>query len=85
MNQDLEHVVPEPELTTIDVDIPHSQVDLGSELYYVKLPNFLSVETRSVCVPPGTCGDACTHRHTHTRTCRHTHMHTHVRERAGCV
>ena len=79
MNQDLEHVVPEPELTTIDVDIPHSQVDLGSELYYVKLPNFLSVETRSVCAPPGACGDACTHRHTHTRT------HTHIRERESWV
>ena len=75
MNQDLEHVVPEPELTTIDVDIPHSQVDLGSELYYVKLPNFLSVETRSVCAPPGACGDACTHRHPHT------HADTHIRER----
>lgn len=50
-NQDLEQV-PEPELTVIDVDIPHSQVDLGSELYYVKLPNFLSVETRWECVSP---------------------------------
>jgi RNA polymerase-associated protein LEO1 len=37
---------PEEEGTSINVDIPRSIVDTGSDVYYVKLPNFLSVETR---------------------------------------
>lgn len=37
---------PAPE-TRIEVEIPKVCTDLGSELYFVKLPNFLSVEPRS--------------------------------------
>lgn len=37
-----EHV---PE-TRIEVEIPKVSTDLGSDLYFVKLPNFLSVEPR---------------------------------------
>lgn len=42
---------PEPEAeplveTRIDADIPKITTDLGKELHFVKLPNFLSVETR---------------------------------------
>lgn len=36
---------PPPE-TRIEVEIPKVNTDLGNELYFVKLPNFLSVETR---------------------------------------
>ncbi|KAK7151577.1 hypothetical protein R3I94_008036 [Phoxinus phoxinus] len=36
---------PAPE-TRIEVEIPKVSTDLGSELYFVKLPNFLSVEPR---------------------------------------
>lgn len=36
---------PPPE-TRIDVEVPRIQTDLGHELHFVKLPNFLSVETR---------------------------------------
>lgn len=38
----------EPELpeTRIDVDMPKIWTELGKELHFVKLPNFLSVETR---------------------------------------
>uniref|UniRef100_UPI00358DF868 RNA polymerase-associated protein LEO1 n=1 Tax=Myxine glutinosa TaxID=7769 RepID=UPI00358DF868 len=32
--------------TRIEVEIPKVNTDLGNELYFVKLPNFLSVETR---------------------------------------
>ncbi|GAB6031915.1 hypothetical protein CHUAL_010306 [Chamberlinius hualienensis] len=37
---------PPPEETRIDVEIPKINTDLGKELHFVKLPNFLSVETR---------------------------------------
>ncbi|KAK3702875.1 hypothetical protein QZH41_014153 [Actinostola sp. cb2023] len=36
----------EEEETRIDVTIPYCRVPLGSELYFSKLPNFLSVETK---------------------------------------
>lgn len=36
---------PPPE-TRIDVEIPRINVDLGRDIHFVKLPNFLSVETR---------------------------------------
>lgn len=41
-------MVPEepPPETRIDVEIPKITTDLGKELHFVKLPNFLSVETR---------------------------------------
>lgn len=32
--------------TRIDVDMPKILTELGKELHFVKLPNFLSVETR---------------------------------------
>ena len=46
--------MPDPELRTgesepvprINVEIPRCVASLGSELYFAKLPNFLSVETR---------------------------------------
>lgn len=38
----------EEEAPRINVDIPRCVAQLGSELYFVKLPNFLSVETRYV-------------------------------------
>ena len=38
---------PPPE-TRIEVEIPRMTADLGNSLHYVKLPNFLSVETRYV-------------------------------------
>lgn len=34
------------EETQIDVEIPYSKFNLGSEIAFVKLPNFLSVETK---------------------------------------
>ena len=36
----------EPVETRIDVEIPRIQTNLGKNLHFVKLPNFLSVETR---------------------------------------
>ena len=36
----------EEEAPRINVEIPRCVAQLGSELYFVKLPNFLSVETR---------------------------------------
>ncbi|KAK9958487.1 hypothetical protein ABG768_010603 [Culter alburnus] len=42
-DQPEEEPVPE---TRIEVEIPKVSTDLGSELYFVKLPNFLSVEPR---------------------------------------
>ena len=36
----------EEEVPRINVEIPCCTAHLGSELYFVKLPNFLSVETR---------------------------------------
>lgn len=38
----------EEEAPRINVDIPRCVAELGSELFFVKLPNFLSVETRYV-------------------------------------
>jgi RNA polymerase-associated protein LEO1 len=40
-----EEEIPE---TRIDVEIPKINTSLGKNLHFVKLPNFLSVETRSV-------------------------------------
>lgn len=37
--------------TRIEVEIPKVSTDLGSDLYFVKLPNFLSVEPRSELGP----------------------------------
>jgi len=34
--------------TRIEVEIPKINTDLGRQLHFVKLPNFLSVETRFV-------------------------------------
>lgn len=45
----LQYEEPEPEPipeTRIDVEIPKISIDLGRELHFVKLPNFLSVEPR---------------------------------------
>jgi hypothetical protein len=36
----------ETEVPRINVEIPHCTANLGSDQYFVKLPNFLSVETR---------------------------------------
>lgn len=36
----------EEEETRIDVTIPYCQFSLGSELYFVKMPNFLSIERK---------------------------------------
>lgn len=41
-----EEAPPPPPETRIDVEVPRIQTDLGHELHFVKLPNFLSVETR---------------------------------------
>lgn len=41
--KEVEEPVPE---RRIAVEIPKISVDLGSDLHFVKLPNFLSVETR---------------------------------------
>ncbi|KAG2470833.1 LEO1 protein, partial [Polypterus senegalus] len=43
VDQQEEESVPE---TRIEVEIPKVNTDLGSDLYFVKLPNFLSVEPR---------------------------------------
>ncbi|XP_028969023.1 RNA polymerase-associated protein LEO1 [Galendromus occidentalis] len=40
-----ETAAPVPE-TRIEVEVPRIQTDLGKEVHFVKLPNFLSVETR---------------------------------------
>ena len=40
----------ETEVPRINVEIPRCSANLGSDQYFVKLPNFLSVETRCVCV-----------------------------------
>ena len=37
----------ETEVPRINVEIPRCTAPLGTDLYFVKLPNFLSVETRS--------------------------------------
>jgi RNA polymerase-associated protein LEO1 len=36
----------EEEEQVIDIEIPSSKTDLGNEMHFVKLPNFLSVEAR---------------------------------------
>ncbi|KAL9966187.1 hypothetical protein ACROYT_G024225 [Oculina patagonica] len=41
-----EHGEEEEEETRIDVTIPYCQFSLGSELYFVKMPNFLSIERK---------------------------------------
>merc|ERR1719500_2058441 len=38
--------VPDVPETRIDVEVPKIQTDLGKEIHFVKLPNFLSVESR---------------------------------------
>ena len=38
----------EEEVPRIEVEIPRCVAQLGSEQYFVKLPNFLSIETRLV-------------------------------------
>ncbi|XP_062922600.1 RNA polymerase-associated protein LEO1 [Mobula hypostoma] len=45
MDQDHAEEEPIPE-TRIEVEIPKVNTDLGNDLYFVKLPNFLSVEPR---------------------------------------
>ncbi|KAJ7994597.1 hypothetical protein DPEC_G00251120 [Dallia pectoralis] len=45
MDRDQPEEEPVPE-TRIEVEIPKVNTDLGSDLYFVKLPNFLSVEPR---------------------------------------
>ncbi|XP_019359771.1 PREDICTED: RNA polymerase-associated protein LEO1 [Gavialis gangeticus] len=45
LNQDQQEEEPIPE-TRIEVEIPKVNTDLGNDLYFVKLPNFLSVEPR---------------------------------------
>ena len=37
---------PEEEVPCIDVEIPRCLAKLGTDQYFVKLPNFLSIETR---------------------------------------
>lgn len=44
--EDEEEAPPPPPETRIDVEVPRIKTDLGHELHFVKLPNFLSVETR---------------------------------------
>lgn len=41
-----EEGVEEEEETRIDVTIPYCRFSLGSELYFVKMPNFLSIERK---------------------------------------
>lgn len=36
----------EEEVPRIEVEIPRVSADLGTDLHFVKLPNFLSIETR---------------------------------------
>ena len=50
-NAEAQDIVAEPEEevqeeTRIEVEIPKVNADLGDEHFFVKLPNFLSVETR---------------------------------------
>ncbi|NXA81221.1 LEO1 protein, partial [Thryothorus ludovicianus] len=45
LSQDQQEEEPIPE-TRIEVEIPKVNTDLGNDLYFVKLPNFLSVEPR---------------------------------------
>ena len=43
---ELEAGLAQEEVPRINVEIPRCVANLGSELHFVKLPNFLSVETR---------------------------------------
>lgn len=45
-DEDEEPVEEEIPETRIEVEIPRIMTNLGKTLHYVKLPNFLSVETR---------------------------------------
>lgn len=45
-----EEGVAEEEAPRIYVEIPRCVAQINSDLHFVKLPNFLSVETRCVCV-----------------------------------
>ncbi len=49
MMEDGEPVEVEEEAPRINVDIPRCVAEIGSEPFFVKLPNFLSVDTRCVC------------------------------------
>ena len=49
----------ETEVPRINVEIPRCSANLGTDQYFVKLPNFLSVETRSVCVCVCACVCVC--------------------------
>lgn len=42
----------EEEVPRINVEIPRCVANLGADIHFVKLPNFLSVETRSVVSYP---------------------------------
>ena len=46
VTQEGEGVEEEEEETRIDVTIPYCRFSLGSELYFVKMPNFLSIERK---------------------------------------
>ena len=43
INVEDEEMVPE---TRIDVEVPKINTNLGKEMHFVKLPNFLSIEAR---------------------------------------
>lgn len=45
-----EEAVVEEEAPRINVDIPRCVAELGTDIHFVKLPNFLSVETRFASV-----------------------------------
>ena len=46
LGSDEEQQEEQPEETQINVEIPYCKFSLGSEMAFVKLPNFLSVETK---------------------------------------
>lgn len=48
MEVEQEEEVAEEEAPRINVDIPRCVAQLGTDIHFVKLPNFLSVETRLV-------------------------------------
>ena len=50
MREGGEEPAPEEEVPRIFVEIPRCTAQIGTDLHFVKLPNFLSVETRSACV-----------------------------------
>lgn len=47
----MEEEAGEGEIPRINVEIPRCVANLGTDQYFVKLPNFLSVETRSASPP----------------------------------